>query len=145
MKISIQEIPGTQEEEILIKCHAMNDAVLELVRRLKSPEQQVAGIWQDEIYRLSLKDIFYFETVDNRSFLYGESRVYETKLKLYEFEEVTAGSRFLRVSKSVVANMLKISHIRPSLSGRFEAVMENGERITVSRQYVPELKKQLGL
>lgn len=145
MKVSIQEIPGTQEEEILIRCHEMNDAVLELVRRLKNPVQQVAGIWQDEIYRLSLKDIFYFETVDNKSFLYGESRVFETKLKLYEFEEIASGSRFLRVSKSVVANMLKISHIRPSLSGRFEAVMENGERITVSRQYVPELKKQLGL
>lgn len=145
MKVSIREVPDTEEEEIIIKCHEMNESVLEAVRRLKSPDRQVAGIWRDEIYRLSLKDIFYFETVDNKSFLYCEARVYETKLKLYEFEEMAYGSRFFRVSKSVVVNMLKISHVRPSLSGRFEAVMENGERIMVSRQYVPELKKQLGL
>jgi len=38
-----------------------------------------------------------------------------------------------------------ISHIKPSISGRFEAVMENGETVVVSRQYAPVLKSMLGL
>lgn len=145
MKISIREIPISEEEEVVIKCHEINDDVLALLNKLKLSERQVIGIYQDEMHRISIKDVYYFETVDNKSFLYCQEKVYESKLKLYEFEEAVAGSSFLRVSKSTVANAMKISHVKPSFSGRFEANMENGEKIVVSRQYVPELKKYLGI
>ena len=145
MKISIQEIPTSEEEEVVIKCHEINDDVLALLNKLKTSERQVIGTYQGEAHRILIKDIYYFETVDNKSFLYCQEKVYESKLKLYEFEEAVVGSGFLRVSKSTVANAMKISHVKPSFSGRFEANMENGEKIVVSRQYVPELKKYLGL
>ncbi|MFD2881540.1 hypothetical protein ACFTAO_45705 [Paenibacillus rhizoplanae] len=35
--------------------------------------------------------------------------------------------------------------MRPSLSGRFTALLDNGERVVISRQYVPVLKQRLGL
>ncbi len=145
MKISIEEIPRGEEEEIIIRCHEMNEEVMALLHKLKSSGEQLSGICGDEIYRLRLSDIYYFETVDQKSFLYCESRVYGTKLKLYEFEELAAGTRFFRASKSTVINAGKISHIKPSLSGRFEAFMDNGEKLLVSRSYVPSLKKVLGL
>lgn len=145
MKISIQEIPSSEEEEVVIKCHEINDDILALLNKLKTSDKQVIGIYQDEMHRISIKDVYYFETVDNKSFLYCQEKVYSSKLKLYEFEEITANSGFLRISKSTVVNAIKISHVKPSFSGRFEASMENGEKIVVSRQYVPELKKYLGL
>ncbi|MBP3460145.1 MAG: LytTR family transcriptional regulator DNA-binding domain-containing protein [Lachnospiraceae bacterium] len=145
MKISIEEIPQGEEEEIIIKCHEMNDEIMALLHRLKVSKEQLTGMQGDEIYRLSLKDIYYFDTVDQKSFLYCENQVYETKLKLYEFEELTAGTQFFRASKSTVINAMKISHIKPSFSGRFEAHMDNGEKLLVSRGYVPQLKKILGL
>ena len=145
MKVSIQEIPTFEEEEIVIKCHEINDDVMTLLNKLKTSEKQLIGTYQDEKHRIAIKDIYYFETVDNKSFLYCQKQVYDTKLKLYEFEEATVGNGFLRVSKSTVVNAKKISYIKPSFSGRFEANMENGEKIIVSRQYFPELKKYLGL
>ena len=145
MKISIQEIPVSEEEEVVIKCHEINDDVLALLNKLKISERQVIGIYQGEMHRIPIKEVYYFETVDNKSFLYCQEKVYESKLKLYEFEEAVVGSGFLRVSKSTVANAMKIAHVKPSFSGRFEANMENGEKIVVSRQYVPDLKKYLGI
>ncbi len=145
MKISIEEIPQGEEEEIVIRCHEMNEEVMALLHKLKTSGEQLSGLCGDEIYRLRLSDIYYFETVDQKSFLYGKDRVYETKLKLYEFEELAAGTQFFRASKSMVINAGKISHIKPSLSGRFEAHMDNGEKLLVSRGYVPSLKKVLGL
>lgn len=145
MKISIEEIPGAEEEEIIIRCHEMNEEVMALLHKLKASGEQLLGICKDEIYRLRLSDIYYFETVDQKSFLYCESRVYETKLKLYEFEELAAGTQFFRASKSTVINAGKISYVKPSLSGRFLACMDNGEKLLVSRGYVPSLKKVLGL
>jgi DNA-binding LytR/AlgR family response regulator len=91
------------------------------------------------------KDVFYFEAVDNKVFLYLEKEVYETKLKLYELEERFVGTDFLRVSKSVIMNLAKVKTLSPAFNGRFEATMKNGEKVIVSRQYVPVLKDKLGL
>lgn len=145
MKISVREIDSCEEEEIIIKCHEMNDDIMELVRRLKMDQNKLTAYANDRVYRLPLNDVFYFETVDSKAFLYCDDRVYETKLKLYEFEDLTRASKFFRASKSTIINTAKISHVKPSMSGRFEVYLKNGECVLVSRQYVPELKKQIGL
>lgn len=145
MKISVREIDCHEEEEILIKCHEINEEIMELVRRLKLDRDRLTAYADDEVYRIALWDIFYFETVDSKSFLYCEDKVYETKLRLYEFEDLTRAGKFFRASKSTVLNTTKISHVKPSMSGRFEVYLKNGECVLVSRQYVPELKKQIGL
>ena len=49
-----------------------------------------------------------------------------------------------RCSKSMILNAGKIDSILPSLSGRFEAVLDNGEKVMISRQYVSALKRLLG-
>lgn len=145
MKVSVQEIPKNEAEEIMIRCHEINEEVLSLLHRLKLSQEKLAVTRQDEIHKIALQDVFYFETVDNKSFLYCESQVYETKLKLYEFEDMTQGSKFFRASKSTIINAMKISYVKPSISGRFEVCMENGEKLSVSRQYVAELKKKIGI
>lgn len=45
----------------------------------------------------------------------------------------------------MVLNTEKISCVVPSFSGRFTATLLNGEKVVVSRQYVAELKKLIGL
>ena len=42
-------------------------------------------------------------------------------------------------------NAAKIAYLKPSFNGRFEANLKNGERIVISRQYMLELKKKLGI
>jgi len=145
MKISIEEIGANEEEEIVIRCRQVNQEILELYRQIKKNQSFIAAAYKEEIYRLPVKDIFYFETVDNKAFFYCMDRVYETKLKLYEFEELSEGTAFFRASKSVILNADKIRCVKPALNGRFEATLENGEKVIVSRQYVADLKKAFGL
>ena len=45
----------------------------------------------------------------------------------------------------MILNTDKIDFVAPSFSGRFEATLQNGEKVTVSRQYVSILKKKMGL
>ena len=97
------------------------------------------------MHRLKLAEVFHFEVVDDRSFLYTQAAVFEAKEKLYEFERLCAGSALFRSSKSMILNAEKIDYVRPSLSGRFEAVLSNGEKVVVSRKYVADLKRMLGV
>lgn len=70
---------------------------------------------------------------------------YEIHKKLYEIEQEFEYTDFLRISKSVIVNVSKIAYIKPIFNGRFEAKLKNDEKIIVSRQYVSELKKKIGI
>lgn len=145
MKITIEEIPHDDEEEIILRVRELTPEITELVSRIKSAHTGLTGFSGESAHRLSFDDIFYFEAVDGKTFFYTEDSVYESKLRLYEFEEMSCGKDFFRASKSMILNFDKIDFIKPSLSGRFEAVLLNGEKVVISRQYVNTLKKKMGL
>ena len=63
---------------------------------------------------------------------------------MYEIETSFRGSPFLRVNKSMILNVTKIREFKSLLNGRMEAVLDNSERIEISRNYVPALKVMLG-
>ena len=58
---------------------------------------------------------------------------------------VSASSMLFRCGKSMILNADKIQYVRPSVSGRFEATLTNHEKVIISRQYVGELKRLLGV
>lgn len=144
-KISITEIDKNQEEEVIIRCHEVNDEVLSIVQRLKKNENIILGSNGSEVFRISVKDIFYIEAVDNKTFIYCQNQVFDTKARLYELEEKLSGTKMFRCSKAMILNLAKIRSVVPSLNGRFEARLTNGESVIISRQYVPNLKKRLGM
>lgn len=145
MKITIEDRMDGQEDEIIIRCKQMDEHLLKLVYAIKAGSEKLTVTRGNDIVQVAPKDVFYFEAVDNKVFLYLEKEVYETKLKLYELEEHFVGTDFLRVSKSVIMNLAKVKTLSPAFNGRFEATMKNGEKVIVSRQYVPVLKDKLGL
>lgn len=145
MKITIIDCPEGEEDEIIIKCRQMDEQMLKMIRALKVGQERVTGMKDGKIVQVAPKEIYYFEAVDNRVFLYMEREVYEVRHKLYELEEQFRGTDFFRASKSTILNLSKVKSFAPSLGGRFEANMKNGEKLVVSRQYVPILKEKLGI
>ena len=143
MKINIFQIKNHEKERLEIYCHKLSNEITEIVRFVKSMQGQITGVIEGAQYEIPVSDVFYIEGVDNKVFIYCEKQVYETRQKLYELEEALKEKHFLRVSKSVLLNLMKIKSIKPSLNSRFTAVLQNGEQIIVSRKYVPELKKAL--
>ncbi len=144
MRVTVEQIDREHEEELIVHCHDPGAAWVEGVREAASGQRTVCGWREDTLRRLKLSEIFYFEVVDDRSFVYTQAEVFEAKERLYEFERLCAGSALFRSSKSMVLNAEKIDYVRPSLSGRFEAVLSNGEKVVVSRKYVADLKRMLG-
>ena len=145
MKVTVERIDREREEELIVRCHDPGASWVESVREAASGRRAVCASREGALRRLRLSEIFYFEVVDDRSFIYTRAKVFEAKEKLYEFERLCAGSALFRCSKSMVLNAEKIDYVRPSLSGRFEAVLSNGEKVVVSRKYVADLKRMLGV
>ena len=145
MKVIIEKPENNEEDQIIIRCHNVDSEILKIISTVKTYDFKIIGHDNERIYRLNLKDIYYFDTVDNKVFIYLKEKVFESKQKLYEIEEHLENTDFLRVSKSVILNLKKIDYLSPAFSGRFEAKLENGEKVIISRQYVPDFKKKLRL
>lgn len=145
LKIIIEDALEGQEDEIIIRCHEIDDHLLELIYGVKMNKSKLSCSYNGAIYMINPQEIYYFEAVDNKVFAYDEKKVYETKYKLYELEQLFVHTDFFRASKSSIVNLSKVVHVTPIFSGRFEAVLSNGEKVIISRQFVPELKRKLGL
>ncbi len=145
MKVTVEKIDPKHEEELIVRCYDPDAAWVSNVTEAVSVQRTICGWQEDMMHRLKLSEVFYFEVVDDRSFLYTQAAVFEAKEKLYEFERLCEGSTLFRCSRSMVLNAEKIDYVRPSLSGRFEAVLSNGEKVVVSRKYVADLKRMLGV
>ena len=143
MQTRITKIDRNKPELIEIQCHSISEEVREIVAFVKSRQGQLTGTADERQYEISISDIFYIESVDNKAFIYTKSKVYETRQKLYELEEILKEKRFLRVSKSTLLNLMKVSAIKPALNSRFTAELFSGEQVIITRKYVPELKKAL--
>jgi DNA-binding LytR/AlgR family response regulator len=145
VKLSVNEIPVSEEEEVIVRCHDTGSELAGRIRAAVLGESTIRASKDGKIYPLKLSGICYFETVDGRSFVYTHDSVYECREKLYEFEALSEGTSLFRCSKSVVVNADMIQFVRPSLSGRFEATLTNNLRVIISRQYVGVLRRMLGL
>lgn len=141
MKVEIRKITQKEKEQVIIECVEITPEIKDIHSYCLAKGKELSGVADDRLFRFRVEDVYYFEAVDEKVFAYARDKVYEVKMRLYEAEEAYRKYNFIRCSKSVVLNLMLLESISPALNGRFLAHMKNGEKIMISRQYVPELKQ----
>ena len=127
MDLKVTQIPKSETETLEIRCHKVSDEVREIVSFIKSRQGMISGKIDGNICEIPILDIYYFESVDNRSFAYTASDNYEINMRIYELEELLRHGSFVRIQKGMLVNLLKIKSIKPGLSGRYVALLKNKE------------------
>jgi DNA-binding LytR/AlgR family response regulator len=140
MKVRIKHISDKANECLIIECVEVTPDIESIRSYALTKGTTLTGSVNERVYQFNLSDVFYFEAVDERVFAYTKSKSYELKIRLYELENAYADKHFVRCSKSFIINLMNLESISPALNGRFTAHMKNGEKIIISRQYVPEIK-----
>lgn len=145
MKVTVEERPDLDQIEVIVRCKRMDAQTARLIELLRLSDARLTGEKDGETCILDGAEVLYIDTVDRGTFLYTAAGVYETRLRLYELEEQLAGWDFIRVSKSVIVNFGQVRSLRPDFGGRMRLTMSNGEVVMANRQYVPIIRKKLGL
>ena len=143
MKLLIDQSPDNEEVEIIIKCGLIDTELEKLIAQIRLYSFSVSARRDGKQYNISLSDIYYFESVDNRTFVYTRDEVYQCDLKLYELEEQLTKTNFVRISKSSILNIMVLESVRALLHGKMEAELSNGEKVVINRHYVDSLKKKM--
>lgn len=145
MKLLIEQSNEYTDAEIIIKCGIVDDRLESIIQHIRLQMFSVTGTKDGETRVISLGDIFYFESIDERTFIYLQSDVYECSMKLYELEEQLEKANFVRISKSCIVNIMRLDSVKPLLNSRYEAKLENGEKLIINRHYLPAFKSKFGI
>jgi len=145
VKISININENISDTEIVINSRSLTPEIEKIIATLRILDQQMMVVKNDESYILDVVKIVYIESVDRKTFVYTENDCFESKLKLYEIEEMLCHGGFLRISKACLVNLKYIRSLKSELDRKIRLTLENGEQIIVSRQYADELKHRLGV
>lgn len=145
MKITILEKQPGEEDELILKCDSLDENLTKLINQFKGGKGKMNFYKDGKIVFVEPEDVLYYESVDDTVFAYTKDCVYETKSKLYQLENDLPANVFFRANKAVIVNLDKIDSLAPIFGGRFEAVLQNGYKVVISRNYLNTLKELLGL
>lgn len=144
MKVDFELVPSLDEERAVIRAVQKTEYIQAAIDLLQHGIQSIAVSKDGGKYLCRMEHIYYVESVDKKTFVYTKDECYQTKKRLYELEE-ELNVNFLRCSKSMIVNIRKIKNVKSGLNGRMNAQLLNGETVMISRSYVKDLKKRLGL
>lgn len=98
------------------------------------------GKMDDKVLQIGLDDIYYFETVERKIFIYTKKEVFQLQGTLMDIERLMSDSGLVRVSRTCIINTDHLQEIRQLKNSRLEATMDNDEKIIVSRKYLRDIK-----
>lgn len=124
-----------KDEPEPIKKEAINEVFEEYGRRFKTAEISSGN----ERIRIRLRDIYYIESLRKKTTVHLSDKEVSCCSPLRSFETDYAQYRFVRIHKSYIVNMERVSSI---VSSR-ELMLENGVILPIGRKYSEGLKRSM--
>lgn len=146
MKIIVEEQQQLQDIEVHILCEHQDEKVDQLITLITDSGNSLsAKDMEGRTQLIKLKDVLYFESVDKKTYAYQTEKVYEINFRLYELENMLPQIKYIRISKSIIINISAVEMIEPEEGRRLKVKLMNGERVLISRMYVKDFKKKIGI
>ena len=143
--MEVQILENEKNLQVIIKCKLADAQINRLKSHIELFDNKLQAKTEGDYQFVDAMDVLYFESVDNRVFLYTEDSVMEVRQRLYELEDMLSKQDFIRISKSQIININKIKTLKPELNRTILATMCNGEQLYISRKYVKELRSLLAI
>ena len=146
MQIKIEFNKAYKEPEIIILTDKMTDDIDRIFKMLSDEKSQIiAGIKNDKVEVLEPNDIIRVYANSKKVFAVTDKGEYMLRLRLYEAEERLSLNQFVSISKSEIINLKKVNNFDLNFAGTICVRFFNNEVTYVSRRYVSEIKKVLGV
>ena len=122
----------------------MTAQIQQIMEILQSPGNVITVMDNDQLIVLEPSEIYMLRMEDERLNVYCQQKKYVSGKRLYEMEKIL-GSTFMRISKSTLINLKQISRVESSFHGSMLVILKNGNKDYISRKYLPDFKKYLGI
>ncbi|MFC5602037.1 LytTR family DNA-binding domain-containing protein [Sporosarcina koreensis] len=144
MKVTLDIDEIYEETKVTIHCNEVDDSIKEVLDFLKGKKTEfLVGRDGEMQHILKPDDIHFFHTEKEGVMAVTAEGSFSLKEKLYELEEMLPPAKFIRLSKSVIANLHELSRFEASFNGTLVVHFKSGAKEYVSRTYVSGIKEAL--
>lgn len=143
LKLQILKKENLIETEIDIRYSNITQSLNSIIQYIRQQEYLIQGTFDNKLYQIPLNKILYFETVDKRTFIYTQQKIFECKKKLSVIEQDLIKANIIRISKTVLLNISYLACVKPYPNHRLLAELNNKENLIVSRKYISSLRDKI--
>ncbi len=144
MKVNVDISPEYTEAYAVIRTDRITEEVQRVIDVLGANEVPITAQKEDNTVILKPNEIYMVRVEDGETVIYAESQKFFSRKRLYELG-AQLGKQFMQISKTTLVNLSYMDSIEPGFGGTVLLKLKNGSKDYVSRKYLPEFIKYLGL
>ena len=149
MKVKFQADPSLEDEiEVEVRASDENGAVKRLINYVnkfgKRDRNLLPVKTSDRIVTVKRDELIKVEVQGTRITYYTVSEVVKTTGRLYQILE-NLNDDFVQVSRHSVINLNYLESLESGFAGNMVAILAEGLKTDVSRRYLSDLERELGL
>ncbi|MDR0460284.1 MAG: LytTR family transcriptional regulator [Nitrososphaerota archaeon] len=148
MRVELKIDPDIAQATAVINAPKVTPELLSLVEMLEGTEDKAS------LLVAKTDDKFFVIEPDQVDIIRaegGEINAYNRKAEAFVISKPlteileSMPSNFVRISKSAIVNISRVDHLSNSFNGTMYIVMKNGVNDYISRKYLGDFKKRLGM
>ena len=143
MQISLVHDETLVQDKLNLTYRTMNAHIDGILKAAKQDVFTIEGMLNNSKHLLDLSTLYYFESVDKKTFAYTHDTVYDIQQPLYDIEELLSTYGFVRINKAVIINLYQIKRVKAQANMRIHAELHNGELQIINRHYKKNFQLRL--
>ena len=150
MDVEFHSNPNLEDDQIEVKVISAKETpkINSLLSYIKNFDKKVDSLLpvktEDRILTIKIEEIIKVEVEKTELSFYTTNSVIKTNGRLYQILE-KLNNDFVQLSKHGIINFNYIESLEAGFTGNMIAKLDFKQKTDVSRRYLPELEKKLGL
>ena len=126
---------------VIVEYPEYDKSVDNLINKIKNMSISFTGKSDGKTVSIDISDIYYIENVERKIFLYSKKDIYRYDGSMADIDSSISETDLVRISRTCFMNVSHLKEIMQIKNSHLEAVMDNGEKLIVSRKYLKDIKK----
>ena len=126
---------------VIIEYPEYENSVDNLIRKIKNMNISFTGRSDGKTVSIDISAIYYIENVERKIFLYSKKDIYRYDGSMTDIDSAIVDTDLVRISRTCFMNASHLREIMQIKNSHLEAVLDNGEKLIVSRKYLKDIKK----
>ena len=147
MRVDMNISENIKEPFAVIHAGELTPEIAELAREISqfgNGKGVIIGSLDERMVVIDPEHIVLIRVESEKVYIVTDENTYRIGKRMYELLDIL-GKDFMQVSKSAAINLKYLESVEPSFNGVMLLHLKNGEKEYISRKFVPQLKKYLGL
>lgn len=126
---------------VIVEYPEYDQTVDRLISKIKHLSINFTGKADGKTVSIDISDIYYIENVERKIFLYSRQDVYRYDGNMADIDSAISDTDLVRISRTCFMNVSHLKEIMQIKNSHLEALLDNGEKLIVSRKYLKDIKK----